>query len=154
MIYDFYPLIGAISANILAQLIKPITYYFKTKEVDLFQIFAAGGFPSSHTSTMSALALAIGIKDGFDSSTFMISFILLLIISYDATNVRLYAGKHIELTQRLVMDLKELTKIKLDDPIYFKKMKKVLGHERIEVFGGFLLGIIVSLVLYYICGGQ
>lgn len=154
MLYDFYPLIAALLANVIAQIMKPFAKYFKTGVFDKYQLLAAGGFPSSHTSTMSALTLAFALKEGFDSSAFMISFILMLIISYDAMNVRLYAGKHIAMTQQLIDDLKSLKNVKLVDPIYFTKMKKILGHERFEVIGGFFLGIIVSLLLYFILGGM
>ena len=149
----FYPLIAAFVACVAAQLIKPFSKYTKTKKFDIYQVLAAGGFPSSHTSTMIALALSFGLRDGFDSAPFAISLVLAFIISYDATNVRLYAGKHIALTHQLIDDLKELQSLRLDDPIYFTKMKKILGHERFEVAGGFVLGIIVSAVLFFIFGG-
>lgn len=154
MLYSFYPLIAAMLAHLSAQLFKPIAKYRKTKEFDVLQIFAAGGFPSSHTSTMSALALSFGLKDGFDSSAFMISFVLMGVIAYDAMNVRLYAGKHIAITRQLIDDLRRIKDLKFDDPVYFMKMKQILGHERFEVVGGFFLGIIVSIILFYLLGGQ
>ena len=144
MLYTFYPLIAALLAHFTAQLIKPFAKYHRTKKFDFFEFFAAGGFPSSHTSTMSALTLAFGLKEGFDSSAFMISFILMAIIGYDAMNVRLYAGKHIAITRQLIDDLRELKDLKFDDPIYLTKMKQILGHERFEVLGGFFLGILIS----------
>lgn len=148
MSIEYYPLIAAILSSILAQLLKPFYKYIKTRRFDIYEVFAAGGFPSSHTSTMSGLALAFGLRDGFSSNSFIIVFVLMGIVAYDAMNVRYYAGKHIELTRQLIDDLKELQSLKLDDPIYFAKMKQILGHERIEVFGGFVLGIIVSYVLF------
>lgn len=154
MLYEYYPLIAALLGHFSAQAIKPLSKYYRTKKFDILELFAAGGFPSSHTSTMTALALSLGIKDGFSSSTFFIAFIVMLIIGYDAMNVRLYTGKNIALTRQLIDDLRELKDIKFDDPIYFTKMKQILGHERIEVVGGFILGIIVSIVVYIILGGQ
>ena len=151
---SIYPLIAALLSNVIAQIIKPFTKYRKTKEFDLYEVLSSGGFPSSHTSTMSGMALAFGLRDGFDSSSFTISFILMLIIAYDAMNVRLYAGKHIALTNQLIDDLKEIKTLRFDDPIYFTKMKKILGHERFEVLGGFFLGLIVSFILFFIVGGS
>ena len=150
----FYPLLAALIACILAQLIKPFAKFRKSKKLDIYEILAGGGFPSSHTSTMSALTLSFALRDGLDSAAFMISFVLTIIISYDATNVRLYAGKHIAITHQLIDDLKELQSIRLDDPIYFTKMKEILGHERFEVAGGFGLGIIVSIALFFFLGGS
>ena len=37
--------------------------------------------------------------------------------------------------------------LKLDDPIYFEKIKDVLGHRMIEAIGGFVLGIAITLIL-------
>jgi len=149
----FYPLIAAFVSGVGAQLLKPFMKYRKTKKFDLFEALASGGFPSSHSSTMSALALSFALRDGLASPSFAISLVLTAIICYDAMNVRLYAGKHIALTRQLIDDLKELQNIRFDDPIYFTKMKQVLGHERFEVAGGFVLGIIVSAVLFFIFGG-
>ncbi|WP_423363184.1 divergent PAP2 family protein [Mycoplasma sp. P36-A1] len=153
MLYTFYPLIASLLSNVIAQLLKPVTKYVKTKTWDPYQILAAGGFPSSHASTMSAMTLSLGFKDGFDSSVFFLALALTGIIMYDAMNVRLYAGKHIALTQKLINDLKNLQTLKLDDPIYLTKLKEILGHERIEVFGGFILGIIVSTCLFIFING-
>lgn len=153
MLLDYFPLIAALLSNVLAQVLKPFFKYRKTKKFDIYQMLASGGFPSSHTSTVSALAMSFALKDGLSSNAFIISFILMLIISYDAMNVRLYAGRHIELTQQLINDLKELQSMKFDAPIYFAKMKQILGHERFEVFGGFVLGIIISILLYFVLGG-
>lgn len=151
---EFLPLIAAILANVVAQLIKPLTKYFKTREFDIFEVFSSGGFPSSHTSTVTALAFSFLFRDGISSSAFMISFILMLIVAYDAMNVRLYTGKNISVTNQLISDLRDLLGLRLDDPVYFTKLKKIIGHERVEVFGGFVLGILVSLIMFVAFGGR
>ncbi|MDR3214692.1 MAG: divergent PAP2 family protein [Bacilli bacterium] len=151
---NFLPLIAAIIANIIAQLMKPFTKYYKTKKFNILEVFSSGGFPSSHTSTVAALATSFAMRDGLSSDAFMISFIILLIVGYDAMNVRLYAGKHITVTDQLISDLRDLLGLRLDDPIYFTKLKKIIGHERFEVFGGFILGLIVSLILFILFGGN
>jgi len=148
MLYTFYPLIAFVLSNICAQLLKPFFKLIRQGKWDIYQVLAAGGFPSSHSSAMSGLTLALGLKEGFDNPVFFLSCALTFIIMYDAANVRFYAGKHIEVTERLISDLKELQTLKLDDPIYLTKLKNVLGHERLEVAGGFVLGLIVSYVLY------
>ena len=151
---SIYPLVAAIASAVIVQLVKPLFKYRKTKKFDFYEIFASGGFPSSHTSTMAGLTLAFALRDGFSSTGFIISFIMMFIIGYDAMNVRLYSGKHIAITNQLINDLKELKTIRLDDPIYFTKMKEILGHERIEVFGGFIFGLVISFILFFIYGGQ
>ncbi|MGL5978193.1 MAG: divergent PAP2 family protein [Erysipelotrichaceae bacterium] len=148
MLLDYFPLICALSANILAQILKPVFLYFRTRKFDIRQTIASGGFPSSHTSTVVALSIAIGLLDGFDSHLFMVTLIFSGIIIYDAINVRYYAGKNIELTQQLISDLQEMTTLEFLSPIYQEKLKQVLGHKTIEAIGGILLGVITTFVLY------
>ncbi|WP_416324715.1 divergent PAP2 family protein [[Eubacterium] hominis] len=145
---SIYPLLAALLANVLAQVLKPFVLYLRTKKFDVHQCIACGGFPSSHSSTVSALTIAIGMSEGFDSTFFAITCVFSFIVIYDATNVRYYAGKNIQLTKQLISDLETLKGLKFSDPIYQEKIKSVLGHKFIEVLGGILLGILVALVLY------
>lgn len=100
---------------------------------------------------MSGLATAVGIIEGFDSTLFAIAAVLMLVISYDAMNIRYYAGKNIQVTKQLIKDLKEDEKVKLSNSeLYLMKMKEVLGHKGVEVIAGLLLGIITALGFYYL----
>ena len=57
---SIYPLLAALFANVLAQVLKPVVLYLRTQKVDIHQCIACGGFPSSHSSTVTALTMAIG----------------------------------------------------------------------------------------------
>lgn len=144
----YYVLISALVSNTIAQLLKPLFHYFRSGEKKAGMIFESGGFPSSHTSMVVSLSTAIGIKEGFDSNPFFIAVVFSLITIYDATNVRYYAGQNIAITRQLIKDIEILTQIKLNDPVYLMKVKTVLGHKWIEVFGGILLGISIPIILY------
>lgn len=143
----YYPLIAAISANIVAQCLKPVFNRLFTKHWNIKTIKESGGFPSSHAASVVALVISIGIKDGLDSSVFAISLVVALIICYDAANVRYYAGQNIQLTQQLIKDLQVLFNLELNSPVYLTEIKRVLGHKWIEVFGGAIVGILVSLMV-------
>lgn len=145
---SLYPICAALLANVIAQVMKPFFLYFRTKKFDVHQTIASGGFPSSHSSTVMALSTSIGLQQGFESPFFAIAIVFSLIVIYDAVNVRYYAGRNIQLTKQLIMDLEEMSKLKFSDPIYHEKIKSVLGHKFIEAIGGILLGILVALVLY------
>ncbi len=140
----------ALLSNGIAQVLKPIFLYQKTKRFDIHQCIACGGFPSSHSSTVTALTISIGLFEGFTSTYFAICALFSFIVIYDACNVRYYAGKNIELTQQLVGDLEDDYGLKFDDPIYRERLKTVLGHRYIEALGGIILGIIVALGCYLI----
>lgn len=144
---SLYPLVTALLSNILAQVLKTVVYYYRTGKWDFHWVIASGGFPSSHSSTVTALSLSIGIQEGFDSATFAVTTIFSFIVMYDACHVRYYSGKNIELTQQLVKDLREMTGLHFDDPIYQEKLKNVLGHKFVEVIGGFVVGLAVPLIL-------
>lgn len=144
---SLYPLVTALLSNILAQVLKTVVYYYRTGKWDFHWVIASGGFPSSHSSTVTALSLSIGIQEGFDSAIFAVTTIFSFIVMYDSCHVRYYSGKNIELTQQLVKDLREMTGLHFDDPIYQEKLKNVLGHKFVEVIGGFVVGLAVPLIL-------
>ncbi len=145
---SFYPIMAALSANVCAQVLKPLLLYAKTKKFDVHQTIASGGFPSSHSSTVTALSTSIAIQHGIESPYFAIALVFSIIVIYDAVNVRYYAGKNIQLTQQLINDLEEQGEINLSDPIYYEKMKGVLGHKLIEAIGGIFLGFVITLLWY------
>lgn len=147
-----FPLWAALIANIAAQVLKPIFLYMRTRKFDIQQTIACGGFPSSHTSTVIALTTAVAIVEGLDSSLFAVTSVFSFIVIYDAVNVRYYAGKNIQLTKQLISDLEFMSKLKFSDPIYFEKIKSVLGHRLVEVIGGIVLGFFLTLLLALMLG--
>ncbi len=150
MLGNMYPFWAAIIANLIAQLLKPIFYYLRSRQWQFNLAIESGGFPSSHTSTVTALSLAVGITENFSSTIFAVTLTFALIVAYDAANVRYYAGQNIRITQQLIKDIQILTQTKLDDPVYLTKIKEVLGHKWIEVIGGFILGVVIALLLFLI----
>lgn len=147
---SMYPLWSFIASVILAQAIKPFIAYHKTKKLDWKLIFASGGNPSSHTAGVASLCMAVGLIESFDSPLFAVALGFGLIVSYDAANVRYYAGKNIMLTKHISQTLKEKNILDFDDAIYDEPMKEVLGHKWSEVLTGALLGVLVALVLFLI----
>lgn len=145
---SFYLILSALIANVCAQVLKPLFLYFRTKKFDFYQTVASGGFPSSHSATVSALSMACAVQYGLDSPYFAIAVVFSVIVIYDAVNVRYYAGRNIQLTRQLIQDLEEQGEIHLSAPIYDEKMKGVLGHKLIEAIGGIVLGILVTMVWY------
>lgn len=148
MLEKLFPLIAAILSNSIAQLLKPLFHYFTTKTWDWSQVFESGGFPSSHTSLVIGLAFAIGLQSNFLSNEFFIALVFSFTVIYDAANVRYYSGQNIRLTQQLIRDVEHLMKTNFQNPIYQEKVKLVLGHKWVEVFGGILLGLVTTYLLY------
>lgn len=147
-----FPLWAALLANITAQILKPVFLYMRTRSFDIRETIACGGFPSSHTATVISLTTAVGIVEGIDSSLFAVTCIFSFIVIYDAVNVRYYAGKNIQLTKQLISDLEDMSKLKFSDPIYFEKIKSVLGHRLVEVIGGIVLGFVLTIFVASLAG--
>lgn len=143
---SLFPLVCALMCNVIAQVLKTIVYYYKSGQWDLHWVIASGGFPSSHSSTVTGLTMAIGIQEGFESALFAVTAIFAFIVMYDACHVRYYSGKNIELTQQLVKDLKDVADLDFESPIYNEKLKIVLGHNFKEVVGGFVIGLVVPIL--------
>lgn len=141
-----FPLLTALFSAFLAQVLKIPVHYYRTGSWDPSQAVSSGGFPSSHSSTVCALSMAVGLQDGFTSSLFAVTVVFSCIVMYDACHVRYYTGKNIELTQELIKDLRKSGSLPLNSPLYSQKLKTVLGHKFVEVFGGFLLGLIVPFL--------
>lgn len=132
------PLMCAIIAWFAAQFAKFILTLIKTKEIDLAKFFSSGGMPSSHSSTVTALATAIAIKEGINSSFFAITIIFAIIVMYDASGVRLAVSKQAKI-------LNDFFHGKIRD---YKQLNEFVGHTPYQVIVGAILGIVVA-VLYY-----
>ncbi len=126
-----------------AQAIKIVIYRFKEKRWNLWHFFEAGGMPSAHSAAVTALTLGVGISVGWHTALFTTCLIFALIVMYDATGVRRAAGKQAEILNKIVDDIYATGKIRIE------KLKEILGHDPVEVFGGAGLAVIVTLLIYY-----
>ncbi|KAE8716599.1 proteasome subunit beta type-7-B-like [Hibiscus syriacus] len=140
-----YPLICAFIAFAIAQSIKFFTSWYKEKRWDIKQLVGSGGMPSSHSSTVTALATAIGFQEGFGGSLFATAMILACIVMYDATGVRLHAGRQAEVLNQIVYELPAEHPLAESRPL-----RELLGHTPPQVFAGGLLGIVTSAAGYFI----
>ncbi len=144
-----YPFWSAIVSAILAQILKPVLYWLHSHEWKPKLAKESGGFPSSHSAMVSALALSVGIQEKFNSTLFAVALTMAVIVIYDAANVRYYSGQNIRVTKQLVNDVQENLNVKFASPIYSMKLKDVLGHKWTEVLGGIILGCIIALLFHY-----
>ena len=101
----------AMAANLLAQTLKLFIYYRLEGRFQWERFLETGGMPSSHSATVSALAVSVGLKEGFDSALFAVAAIFALIVMYDATGIRRAAGLHAQLLNQLVQELRRLQEL-------------------------------------------
>lgn len=127
----------AFTSWFLAQVLKIFFYYLKEKHWDISRFVKPGGMPSSHTAPLAALTTLIGIKVGFNSAIFVLSFFITTIVMYDAAGVRKASGEHAKLLNRITKKI---------FPEEYKNLPEILGHSAKEVAGGLILGIIVGII--------
>jgi uncharacterized protein len=125
----------------LAQVIKLPLEYLLHHEWNWHLLISAGGMPSSHSSLVTAVTVAVGLTQGFSSPLFALACVLSLIVIYDATGVRRHAGDHARVLNLMIDEL--LT----GHPLAEKELKEVLGHTPREVVAGIALGIISGIVV-------
>jgi len=126
----------------LAQSIKVVIGTIQNRRLDMRWFLLSGGFPSSHSSSVSALATSLGLVEGLSSAAFAIAVIFALIVMTDAQGVRQAAGKQAEVLNRIINDLYAKKGLKLEH------VKELLGHTSLEVFAGMLLGIAVAVAFH------
>jgi uncharacterized protein len=90
-----------------------------------------GGMPSSHSALLTGTTAALGWVQGFDGPLFALAAVLCFVVLYDASGVRRAAG----LTAARVNEI---------GPDH-KPLKENLGHTRLEVLIGALMGPLVAL---------
>ena len=134
-----YMLVSAIIGWFTAQIIKVFTNLFVKKEFDIKMMFSNGGMPSSHSSTVLALATAAAVNTGFNSPVFAVSGILAVIVMNDAFGVRWQAGVQAQIINKMVMELFS-NKDEFD-----VKLKEIIGHTPFQVFMGALLGMAIAI---------
>lgn len=141
-----YYLISAMSAWLLAQVLKIFTGFFKEQSFSIkTMFFGTGGMPSSHTATVAALSTACAIGEGFDSAVFAISVVLAIIVMIDATGVRRETGKQ---SRALNIIIEEL--FKADEKTFDTRFKELIGHTPLQVVCGFITGVVAAIALSFI----
>lgn len=134
-----------------AQLIKTVIEAVKHKQFDRRRLAGAGGMPSSHSAVTCSVLLTSYYLYGFNSPIFALSFVIALIVMYDATGVRWAAGLHARAINHLVDYLENSheqagpeEKQALSELI--PKLNESLGHRVREAICGAGLGFVIAII--------
>ncbi len=129
-------LFWSLTACILAQLLKIVFNFFSSGEIRWAVIFETGGMPSSHSSLITGITSGLGLELGFDHPVFALGVGISLVIMYDASGVRRSAGLHAVQINKIANQLNQADKLNL---------KETLGHSKLEVIVGSILGPLITL---------
>lgn len=140
-------LMSGIIGWLLAQVLKTIIHSLVHKKLDFSRLMGDGGMPSGHSATVTSVALATGIQSGFDSAVFAVACIIAIVVMHDASGVRLETGKQAKVINELLNVIVDMGRPELSVEA---KLKEFVGHTHLQVFGGFCLGILSTLLFLYL----
>ncbi|XAR55353.1 hypothetical protein NMG60_11035406 [Bertholletia excelsa] len=136
------PLLSTFLAFALAQFLKLFITLYKEKRWDSKKMIDSGGMPSSHSATVMALAVAIGLQEGTGGPNFAIAIVLACIVMYDASGIRLHAGRQAELLNQIVCEFPPEHPLSNSRPL-----RDSLGHTPVQVIAGAILGSTVAYMM-------
>lgn len=127
----------------VAQFIKGLIASIRERKILWDRFFGAGGMPSSHGAFVGALVCAVFFTSGYASVEFAISAVLAFIVIYDASGVRYAVGQQAKI-------LNAFNRTYEEERLFEKDLKEYIGHTKIEVTLGSLLGVFISICYFLI----
>lgn len=125
----------------IVQILKLVTTFFKTGQIDWHKIGEYGGMPSGHTAIVTSFACIVGITEGFSSTAFAIALILMIIVIRDALGLR----------QHLSDQAKTIELILKKYPLAEQKTPKLytqIGHSFLEVIISLFIASALTFTIY------
>ena len=140
-------LMSAVTGWVVAQFLKTLIDFALNKNFNAERLVGSGGMPSSHSATVCGLTTAALLKYGAGSFEFAVSFVLSMIVMYDAIGMRRETGKQAKLLNSILSE----NPLKLNAEVLQEKLKEYVGHTPLQVLAGAILGIGLALALnsYY-----
>jgi acid phosphatase family membrane protein YuiD len=126
---------------LVAQVSKMSSGFSRTGRLDFTYLASTGGMPSAHCAMVSGLATAVGLREGFGSTLFVLAMVFAMVVMFDASTVRRAAGLQARLLNEIVAELFK------EHRFSERKMHELLGHTRLEVFMGMMVGILTALLV-------
>lgn len=135
-------LIIAATAWFTAGILKMLIDFWMNKKLSFSRIIGSGGMPSSHTSTVIALAIAVGYQEGVMSTIFAVTIFFTIIVIHDAIGVRLETGK-----QAKVLNFMMFESDAFKDFDFEKELKEYVGHTPFQALVGAIVGAITAIIM-------
>jgi len=132
-------------AGLLAQGLKPLLNkkLYATLDGTDRTVPRYGGMPSAHSAFVFSLATIVGLSDGLFSTTFAIAAAAVVLILDDALRMRIFLAGYGQALHKMV------SRLSAGDQAHFPYIETRLGHKPLEAVAGALLGMAVSLAVYW-----
>lgn len=113
----------------------------REKSISL-KLIGLGGFPSNHSTIVSSVTTLTLLTEGMDTGAFGACLALTTIVVIDALDLRRQIGKH-------AMNINALLRAR---GLGNQQMRERIGHSRLEVAGGLLLGALIANTFHFSLG--
>ena len=133
---------AGVAGWMVAQMAKGLGSLVEKRRIDASLLLQLGGMPSSHSASVSAVAISIGLRCGFDSAVAAIAIAFAAIVMIDAQSVRRAAGEQARLLNQIIDELFKEHRLSQE------KLAELLGHTRLEVALGMVMGILIALLIH------
>lgn len=137
-------LVAACISWLAAQLIKTVVDLVLYRSFNPERLVGSGGMPSSHSSTVCALCTMALLEYGVASFQFSVTFILAMVVMYDAAGVRRETGKQAVVLNAILRE----TPFPWKNEVLDQRLKELVGHTPLQVVAGAVLGVIIALLLW------
>jgi len=131
-------LVAVILSWVIGKGIKTALDIIKEKKLTFKMFFCDGPMPSTHTTSVVAVAAACILETGI-SPVSVLSVVVALLVMEDAMKVRWITGQQSKLLNQQYKGKKGYTPL----------LERV-GHRPIEVFAGGIIGVVVPVLVYLI----
>ena len=99
-----------------------------------------GGLPSNHSAIVSSMAALIALREGIQHPAFGVAVTIAFVVMLDAGSLRRHVGLHAKAINKLSGHNEE-------NP---DALRERMGHTKIEILTGVLLGITVAWIIHSI----
>jgi|TARA_B100001939_G_scaffold334745_1_gene336067 acid phosphatase family membrane protein YuiD len=136
-VLDNASLAWGLTACGIAQLSKLLIELIQHRRWRPAVLIETGGMPSSHSALVTGTAACVGWTLGFDHPLFALAAMVAFVVMYDASGIRRAAGFTAERVNALPAELWQES--------FEKPLKESLGHSRLQVLVGSLIGPAIAL---------
>ena len=134
-----HALLACVVAWLIAQISKLLVHLAIYRRLNLRFLMSAGGMPSSHSAVVVALATAVGVEYGLNSTLWAVTVVFAAVVMYDAAGVRAAVSVQARILNRMMSEMLETQHFNE------RRLRELIGHTPLEVFVGGLLGAITAI---------
>lgn len=142
ILVDYLYLITPFVAWLVAGISKFVINSIKAKQL-AFGLIGYGGLPSNHSAIVSSMVFLIAFKEGITHPAFGVAVTLAFIVLLDANSLRQQIGKQ----AKAINQLNQASNL-IDKTLSDKPLRERMGHTRLEILAGILVGFVVAYVLF------